>query len=454
MTHHETEAPEHTFRLTGPIVLDPYFALENHLAASGRIVDLAIAPSGIRVTLFSAGAPIQKYVLLAVDPSDLSQLKRGDHVAFTAIADSITKFAIVSRADTELPLVADWADDERREERLRFREVDVLLRPGAWRMIATRSAVLFGIRQYLQQRGFVEVELPVLKRRPDIAPAQHFEVTNNNGGKLYLRTTFPPFERLLVSLDRAYTMGPNFRNGDWSHKNIPEFTMLCLMMRGASYLDAHRLVRAMIAEVVASVTGSTSVQFRGSTIDLASWQEISLDDVLSERYNLKLEDLDNDDAMAAFASQHGVGLPEQLAGGHMFRAALFDRLFETLIVPSFPHPTFFTDVPWYLAGPAERHPTKAGVKLRGEGYVAGMELTNAKNVLTDLAALRIWHQSVAAEKRRAGFADEYAAVDDDYLRSVGYGLQPGALSSLGVDRLIMLALGVDEITESVMYPLP
>lgn len=443
-----------TFRLTEPIVFDPYFVLQQQPTVQGRIADVVVTPSGIRLDLVPSETLRSTYFIRVADAIKIPVLRRGDQIAFTAIRDTITNFAIVNRAETELPPIATWTDAVRREERLRFRELDVLLRPSARRMIVTRSAVLYGIRQYLQERNFIEVELPILKRRPDIAPAQHFEVTNaSDGQKLYLRTTFPPFERLLLSLDRAFTIGPNFRNGDWSHKNIPEFTMFCLMMRGAPYIEAHRFVRTMMADVAESVTGSSTVTFRGSTVDLRSWQEVSLDDILYERYGVRIEDLDNDEAIRAFARKHGVDIPERLEGGHMFRGAVFDSLFETLIVPAFPGPTFFTDVPWYLAGPAERHPTKQGIKLRGEGYVAGMELTNAKNVLTDFAALRDWHESIATEKRRAGFG-EYATVDADYLRSVAYGLQPGALSSIGLDRLIMLILGVDDITEAVMYPLP
>lgn len=445
---------EEVLRLQGPIALDPYFAFERPDAVPARVTGVSVAAREVHLELLD-GSFTERRIRISGDAlGDVGQIRRGDCVAYTSIDDVITGLAITSRALEELPSTADWTNEARTEERLRFRELDILLRPEARRMIAVRSAVVFGVRQYLQERGFVEVELPVLKRRPDIAPAQHFEVTGAGGETLYLRTTFPPFERVLVSLDRAYAIGPNFRKGDWSHKNIPEFSMLCLAMRGATYLDAHRLVRTMMAEVVRSVTGRSTVTSRGNACDLASWEEVSLNEVLSARFGVSLDELDEDDAMAAFAERYGIPVPTPREGGHMFRAALFDRLFETLVVPGFPGATFFTETPWYLAGPAERHPLRAGVKMRGEGYVAGMELTNAKNILTDHQALWKWHRSIAEEKRRAGFREEYTVIDKDYLRSAAFGFQPGALASVGMDRLIMLALGVDAITEAVAYPLP
>jgi lysyl-tRNA synthetase class 2 len=379
-------------------------------------------------------------------------LRRGDQVAFVLRGAAITHFAVINRAETSVPDLGDWLDDSRRPDRLRFRELDILLNSRARKLVETRSAIIYGIRSYLQQRGFIEVELPVLKEHPDIAPADHFEIANHFGGRpSYLRTTFPPVERLLLSLDRFYTIGPNFRNGDCSYKNTPEFSMFCLAMRSVQYLDAHRFVRTMMAEVVASVTGGSAVSFRGHSCDLGVWREISLEALFEERFDVRLSDLDNDNAMRLFAIANGVEPPPG-PGGHLFRAALFDRIFEALIVPTSAEPTFYTDVPWYLAGPAEPHPLRPGLKLRGEGYIAGMEVTNAKNVLTDYKSLRRWHETVAEAKAAAGFG-AYARVDEAYLRAVSYGLQPGSLASIGLDRLIMLALGVDNITDAVMYPL-
>ncbi len=444
---------EELLDLAAPIRFDPYFTFGRGPAVMGRVVDLRASPDGAHLVLRSPDGD-RRFLIRFPDTPGVAEVRPGDHIALVVESTSITAFAILSRAERATPDAADWGSPENETTRLRQREVDLLVRPSARRMVEQRSAILFGIRQHLQQLGFIELELPVLKRHPDVAPAQHFEVVDNNGRHLYLRTTFPPFERMFVSLDRAYTIGPNFRNGDWSHKNIPEFTMLCLMMRGATYLDAHRLVRAMMATVVADVMGTSIVTFRGQQFNLRSWEEVSLVQEVRARLGVELAELDDDKEMTRFASRHGITSPASSPGGHLMRAALFDRLFEALIVPAFPGPTFFTDVPWYLAGPAEPHPSMPGIKLRGEGYVAGMELTNAKNILTDLDALRRWHERIAQEKRSAGFKEEYAAVDKDYLRSIEYGLHPGALSSIGIDRLVMLALGVDHISEAVMYPVP
>jgi lysyl-tRNA synthetase class 2 len=136
----------------------------------------------------------------------------------------------------------------------------------------------------------------------------------------------------------------------------------------------------------------------------------------------------------------------------MLRAVLFDALFEQRIVPEFSRPTFFYEVPWYLAGPAEPVHGQCFLKMRGEGYVGGVELMNAKCVLTSAEKTGEWHSSVTSEKRRLGFG-HFAKKDPEFLKAIGFGLMPGSLASFGVDRLVMMILGKATIREVTTYPL-
>jgi len=181
----------------------------------------------------------------------------------------ITKIAILNQTSKEIPTYENWMSGKYSLDRLERRELDVLINRDSMETFVKRNKIIYGVRKYLQERGFVEAELPILKKTPDVAPAPHFEVSNVEGnGNLYLRTTFPPFERLLLSFDRAYTLGPNFRKGDSSRKNIPEFNMLCITARGKDYLWSYELLKDMIASVAQEVNGNTLIRSGESFVDI------------------------------------------------------------------------------------------------------------------------------------------------------------------------------------------
>jgi len=227
-----------------------------------------------------------------------------------------------------------------------------------------------------------------------------------------------------------------------------------MAVKGKDYLWISRLQRDMLAKVAQKINGNSLISFGEHEINLGKWDEVNLNDYLKTEYGKDLQELDSDKCLKEFCEKHHVKLPNlnSKLKEHMLRAVLFDAVFEQKVVPQFKKPTFFMEVPWYLAGPAQLHPLNKSVKLRGEGYAGQMELINSKNITTNYQYLKKWHESIADYKKEAGFG-EYATIDKGYLETISYGLQPGACASMGLDRLVMLILGKKNIKEVIMYPL-
>ena len=453
--------PKMKLKLNSNLVEDRNFVLENPSCNYGRVAEISFRDNTIKMTFFQTQKKKSEfYILQANSNTDLSleqfkSVKRGDQIAFVANHNKISKIAIVNHANKPIPTSDSWNSKENNYERLLKRELDVLINPDSMETFIKRNEIIYGIRKYMQRRGFIEVELPILKTNPDIAPAEHFEISNSkNHSKLYLRTTFPAFEKLLLGFDRVYSIGPNFRNGDNSYKNVPEFNMFCMVAKGKDYRWSARLVHNMIGKLAGDINGDKKLYWNNMAIDLGSWQEVSLDELFKERFGQSVREIDSDEALKKLCNDQKVILPKMnpKSEGHLLRANLFDCLFEQKIVKDYSGPTFFKDVPWYLAGPAEVHFSKKGIKMRGEGYVGRMELMNAKNILINYDEIQKWHRNVAIDKAKMNFG-EYAKVDEVYLDSVSYGMQWGSLASMGLERLVMLITGKTNIKDVVMYPL-
>lgn len=436
------------------LCVDVYSAYKDGSATSGRIKRLNFKSGLVDVILcHMQSQPERRFVLRGHDPSDFSQLKRGDIIAFEGLRytqRTIDRVVLLNRS-SDFPTEETWSD----EDAALHRELDVVLNSSSMKAILDRNRVVYGIRRFMQGCGFCEIELPILKRFPDIAPAPHFEVAKpGNFGRLFLRTTFPAFERLLVGFERAYSLGSNFRKGDFSYKNLPEFQMFCMGVAFKDYKWAARLLQRMFAKLARDVNGTTKVRLAGREYDLAVWDQVPLTQAFRDILGCGVEQLDSDEGLIRLCETNKVAVPhvDRRLKGHMLRAVLFDALFEQRIVPEFSRPAFFYEVPWYLAGPAEPVRDQAFLKMRGEGYVGGVELMNAKCVLTSAEKTGEWHSSVTSEKRRLGFR-QFAQKDPEFLDAIGFGLMPGSLASFGVDRLVMMILGKATIREVTTYPL-
>jgi len=442
------------YELKAPTVYsDPQFLRTHPEAFYGRIKSISRGDGGIAIEFFHTQNRDECQLWVeAADLESVTSLKRGDVVAFRLLGDegnSAGDIVLLNRSasfpeGSALPTATGYLQ----------REVDVLLRSQSMQTVLARDRLLYGIRVFMHTHGFCEIDLPILKAWPDISPSPQFELRTAGTSPLYLRTTFPPVERLLVGLERAYTMGPNFRQGDYSFKNLPEFTMFCMAAATKDYQWSARYLQSMFATLAQEVGGSTIVEIRGRTYDLASWHWISFTDAFREILHCDIADLDSDQALRDLCTREAVRLPEITPdlSGHMLRAMLFDAIFEQCIVGHFSQPVYFFECPWYLAGPAEPVTEQPFLKHRGEGYVGGIELMNSKCVLLSAQETDRWHSRVLEGKRVLGL-DRAAQRDPNFFYSIDVGMVPGTLASFGVDRLVMLLLGRENIADVIMYPL-
>ncbi len=337
------------------------------------------------------------------------------------------------------------------EARYRQRYADLAVNPEVRDVFRARARVINAVRRFLDERGFVEVETPILQPIYGGAAARPF-VTHHNQlhQDLYLRISFELYlKRLLVGgLERVYEIGRDFRNEGVSFKHNPEFTQLEFYMAYADYRQVMALTEEMVAEVAREVVGKTVIEYDGHTIDLTPpWRREDLRSAIAERSGIDIAEHPTAESLRA----------AMLAKGHApaeasTRGKLIESLLSHYVEPALIQPTFIYDYPRDISPLAKSKPGDPGTVERFEGYVAGMELCNAFTELND---------PVDQEPRFLEMGRDYAAedeerhpMDDDYLQAMRYGMPPNGGFGMGIDRLTMLLTGRPTIREVILLPAP
>ena len=320
------------------------------------------------------------------------------------------------------------------ETRYRKRYLDLLVNEETRRDFLIRSELVAAIRRFLDARGFVEVETPILQPRYGGALAEPF-VTHSNelDADLYLRIADELYlKRLIVGgLEKVYEISKDFRNESISYKHQPEFTMLEWYEAYADYEDAMALIEDLLRVVTQEATGSTKVAFRGHEIDFGpAWKRFSL-----------IEALEDEGVWTRDANDLRKRLREREVdtGADETWAQLVDHALSHLVEPKLIQPTILHDYPVELSPLARLKEGDEGIVERFEYFAGGMELGNAYSELND------------AEEQAARFA-EMGAEDPDYIEALSYGMPPTAGLGLGIDRLSMLLTGRDTIRDVILFP--
>jgi lysyl-tRNA synthetase class 2 len=301
------------------------------------------------------------------------------------------------------------------------------------------------IRRYLDERGFVEVETPVLQPRYGGAFAEPF-VTHHNAldMDLYLRIATELYlKRLIVGgLERVYELGKDFRNEGVSYKRNPEFTMLEWYEAYADYKDTMERIEDLVATVAREVTGTTRFSFRGHEIELQPpWRRLKLVDVLED---LGLWSRDETDLRKR--------LDEREVDTSQDRtwAQLVDKAVTSYVEPRLIEPTILSDYPVELSPFARATDGDASLTERFEYYVGGLELGNAFTELNDPDEQASRFAVQAAEG--AGGNVEAEPGDPDYVEALAYGMPPTGGLGLGIDRLAMVLTGRESIRDVILFP--
>jgi len=348
------------------------------------------------------------------------------------------------------PLPEKWHGLHDRETRYRQRYVDLIANPEVARQLQGRGRLVSGLRRYLEDLGFVEVETPILQPLPGGALARPF-MTHHNAldTELYMRIAPELYlKRLLVGgFDRIFEIGKSFRNEGISLIHNPEFTMMELYWAYVDYNAIMELVENMIPALSEEVTGSTEIMVGETKIDLKPpWPRRTVDSLLREYLDLSLEGMRADQQQAKQVLRER---KVDVENRDTF-AMLVDKALKHVVWPALVQPTFAIDYPLELSPLSKSRADDPLLVERFQAIIAGREMGNAFSELNDPMDQRRRFEE-QARNREAG-DEEAHVVDEDFLRALEYGMPPAGGLGIGIDRLAMLLLGVDSIRDVILFP--
>jgi lysyl-tRNA synthetase class 2 len=386
----------------------------------------------------------------------VEQLDLGDWIGVTGklFRTKTNEFTVEVHSLTFLskalrPLPEKWHGLTDVETRYRQRYVDLIANPQVHQIFSTRSRIIAGIRAFLIERGFLEVETPMMHPIPGGAAAKPF-VTHHNalGVDLYLRIAPELYlKRLIVGgFPRVFEINRNFRNEGISTIHNPEFTMLEFYVSYADYQDLIVLTEELVSSLAKQILGHTVMQYQGKEIVLTPpWRRWSYHQAILEVNGLEPSALrDREQALAAAKRLHVPVDP---------KASLFtivNEIFEETVEPNLQQPTFITDYPIEISPLARRKDSDPTLTDRFELYIAGREIANAFSELNDPLDQRERFEGQAAQHEAGD--EEAHLVDEDFLRALEFGMPPTAGEGIGIDRLIMLFTDQASIRDVVLFP--
>ena len=353
----------------------------------------------------------------------------------------VAKLEVLAKAVRPLPEKYHGLSD--REARARQRYLDLLSNPESREVFMTRSRIVSGVRRFLDNAGFVEVETPMMQPIPGGATARPF-VTHHNtlDLDLYLRIAPELFlKRLIIGgIERVYEINRNFRNEGISTRHNPEFTMLEFYWAYADYELCMDFTEEMVTTVAQDVVGKLEVPWGDETIDFGRpWRRLTMRDAILEYSDLTPDDLENRERMEAAARRVGVERIEERSDGK-----LFEEIFEMTAESRLINPTFIMDYPRDISPLTKSTPDNPEVVERFELFIGGIEVANAYTELNDPAEQRrrLTEQAAAGD----------GVLDEDFVLAMEHGMPPTGGEGIGIDRLVMLLTNRQSIRDVILFP--
>lgn len=368
------------------------------------------------------------------------------------------KFEILSKSLRPLPIVKEKVDDQGnktiydpfsdKELRYRQRYVDLAVNSQVRDVFVKRALILRSIRKFLDDRGYLEVETPILQPMYGGAFARPFTTHHNALDiDLYLRIADELYlKRLIVGgYDGVYEFAKDFRNEGMDRSHNPEFTMMELYVAYKDYIWMMNLVEEMVSKIALAVNGTMKWKVGDNEIDFTPpWKRISMYDVIKEYTGKDLRNKSEEEIRAIAKELHVEVDPG------MGRGSIIDEIFSEKVESKLIQPTFITDYPVEMSPLAKKHRSEPGLVERFEVMVNGHELCNAFSELNDPIDQR--QRFEEQMKLRARGDEEAQVLDEDYLRALEYGMPPTAGLGIGIDRLTMLFTNQDSIRDVLFFP--
>ena len=396
---------------------------------------------------------------LGDDYEVLSDLDIGDFVSVTGpvfrtrrgeVSLDAEKLSIIGKS--LLPLPAKWHGLRDVETRFRQRYLDLLINESAAATAIARSQVVSSVRRFMERRGFIEVETPVLVPIPAGGFAQPFETRHNALGRtLYLRIATELYLKQLIvgGMERVFEIGKIFRNEGIDAGHNPEFTTMESYEAYADYQDVMVLVEELVSQTAAEVTGSMMVPNPDGSGDInltPPWRRLDLRQALIDNSNIDYLKCADTESLSQALRNAGI-----YAEAGSTWPQMLDKAISAAVEPSLVQPTFLVDYPIAMSPLAKKKPGSDDVVERFEAFVVGRELANAFTELNDPVDQRERFEDQERQRTEGGDI-EADRLDESFLRAIEHGMPPTGGLGIGIDRLVMLLTGHDVIREVTLFP--
>ncbi|EAN8675987.1 lysine--tRNA ligase [Salmonella enterica] len=437
-------------------------AYTTSIRVAGRVMSYRHMGKALFITLQDMGGRIQLYISdnqlpygeydKLLQRIDLGDICGAQGVLFKTQTGELTirctSLKLLTKALRPLPDKFHGLQDQ--ESRYRQRYLDLICNKQSRNTFEIRSQILSGLRQFMVDRGFIEVETPMMQLIPGGASARPF-ITHHNALDLDMYLRIAPelyLKRLVVGgFERVFEINRNFRNEGISVRHNPEFTMMELYMAYADYKDLIELTESLFRTLAQNVLGTTHVPYGKEIFDFGKpFEKLTMREAIKKyRPEINLSDLDKFDSARTIAENIGIKVENSWGTGR-----ILTEIFDEVAEPHLIQPTFITEYPAEVSPLARRNDINPAVTDRFEFFIGGREIGNGFSELNDAEdqAQRFMDQ-VAAKK--AG-DDEAMFYDEDYVTALEYGLPPTAGLGIGIDRMIMLFTNSPSIRDVILFP--
>ena len=445
-------------------VKDNFEELEGkEVTVAGRIMSKRGQGKVVFSDIYDRDGKIQLFIKIdEVGEEALKQYKTndlGDWVAATGevfktktgeVSVKVKTVELISKSLKPLP--EKWHGLKDPDLRYRQREVDIITNPEVKDTFIKRSQIISGIRSFLDNRGFLEVETPMLATIAGGASARPF-ITHHNTLDLDMFLRIAPelyLKRCIVAgFEKVYELGRTFRNEGMSVRHNPEFTMIELYQAFADYNDMMELTENMVAEVCKKVNGTTKVTYQGTEIDfMPPWRRITMVDAVKEYAGVDYNEFKSDADAQAVAKEKHLEVPKPL--NTVTKGEVLNALYEEFCEQHMIQPTFIIDYPVEISPLTKKKRGNEMFTERFEGFVFGRELCNAYSELNDPIVQR--ERFAQQEKERELGDDEAYMIDEEFMSALETGMPPTGGLGIGIDRLIMFLTDSASIRDVILFP--